>query len=177
MLAATAILLLLAMMLSTGLQMTLDCYQKITAQSEVELLLSTAMDALTDDLRYAWNVKGGGNATNATVNFTYSSDSYGDNTQLDLDGNYQIIANDVMQVLSTGAYGAEGADGKRAYQVTEMKITPKGDKETLAESKEVTFEIHLKVEATADPSINAEATVNVRCLNPPKEKTTQAGGS
>ena len=43
MLCAVAILVLLVLLLSTGMQMALRTYRDIVAQSEVDLLLSTAV--------------------------------------------------------------------------------------------------------------------------------------
>lgn len=171
MLAAVAVLILLGLMLNTGLQMALNSYRTVIAQSEAELLLSTAVDALADELRYAWDVKDSDTPTNwgsdfnNIAGFTYSSDSYGKETQLCVKGG-QIIArtpkNDGTfqdwQVLSTGAYGAKGADGKRAYKVMKLEITLNDNN---------TFTIKLKV-ATADEKIIAHTSVTVRCLNPMK---------
>lgn len=180
MLAAVAILMLLGMMLNTGLQMALNSYRNIIAKSEVELLLSTAMDALADDLRFARNVEQPTVYSTDDVPFTYTSDSFAGTIHLerriDEDNEGQIMAHVVgstgLRFLSTGVYGAKGADGKRAYQVTEMKITPKIN----AVTKEVTFTIELKVQATADPTINASGTMTVRCLNPYTPSAGAGGG-
>lgn len=157
MLCAVIILILLGLLLNTGLQMAVRSYRDLTAQSEVELLLSTAVDALADDLRYARNVNGSG------TTFTYDSDSYGENTGLGVDGKGQIVAKNgsgEKRILSTGAYGAGGA-----YKVAAMEITlgSAGD--------EITFTIALKVE-TSDGRISAgtpDGGVSVRCLNPKKD--------
>lgn len=162
MLAAVAVLILLGLMLNTGLQMALNSYRTVIAQSEAELLLSTAVDALADDLRYARDVNGSG------TDFTYTSGTFGENTKLKLgDKNTsnegQIVvyvngSNKPKLFLSTGAYGAKGADGKRAYKVMGLEITPNDNN---------TFTIKLKV-ATADEKIIADTSVTVRCLNPMK---------
>lgn len=153
-LAATVVLILLGLLLNTGLQMTVRSYRTITAQSEVELLLSTAVDTLADDLRYAREVVGSG------TSFTYNSDSYGANTSFTLDEKGQIVANG-LRVLPTGAYGSGGA-----YKVTKLAVTFDG-------SEEITFTIRLEVE-TASGNIRAETPadgVTVRCLNPKKDTT------
>lgn len=157
MLAAVVILILLGLLLNTGLQMAVRTYRIITAQSEVELLLSTAMDALIDDLRYARDVSGSG------TGFTYTSDSFGENTSLAINSDGQIVAkvgDDEKRFLATGTYGLNGA-----YRVAEMKIHSivAADPDT-----EVTFTIELKVETT-DKTISAKTPdggVTVRCLNP-----------
>ena len=158
MLAAVVILILLGLLLNTGLQMAMSTYRAIVAQSEVELLLSTAVDALADDLRYARDVSGSGGS------FTYTSDSFGANTDLTLD-NGQIMANG-MRVLPSGAYGLNGA-----YQV---KATGAAGIVTWDETGG-TFTIELRVETT-DGKISAETPADgviIRCLNPKKD---EAGG-
>lgn len=153
-LAAAAVLILLGLLLNAGLQMTVRSYRTITARSELELLLSTAVDALADDLRYAREVVGTG------TNFTYTSDSYGANTSFALDEKGQIVANG-LRVLPTGAYGSGGA-----YKVTKLAVTSH-------DSEEITFTIRLEVE-TAGGGIRAETPgegVTVRCLNPKKDAT------
>lgn len=148
-LAATVVLMLLGLMLNTGLQTALSTYRAITAQSELELLLSTAVDALADDLRYARDVSGTG------TNFTYTSDSFGEGTKLTVDDDGQIKANG-KRVLSTGAYGLN-----EAYKVKEdMEISYEDSR----------FTIRLTV-ATKDDRLSAKTPdegVVVRCLNPDK---------
>lgn len=160
MLAATIILILLTLMLSTGLQMTVRNYQKIVALSEVDLLMSTAMDALADELRFAQRVNGSYGIPN---DFTYVSNFFNKKEiRLDVDSNGQIVAMEIggtsagKRLLSTADYGAGEIGEERAYRVMEMNITPRPDN---------TFEIFLKVQATADESIEASRTVTVRCLN------------
>lgn len=156
-LAAVVILILLGLLLNTGLQMAVSSYRAITAQSEVELLLATAVDALANDLRCARDVVEQGNG-----GFTYTSDSFGENTSLTLEEG-QIEANG-KRLLPTGAYGSG-----EAYRVAEMTITPAAPDE----SDGVIFTIKLNVE-TVDGAISASTPgggVAVRCLNPKKEDT------
>lgn len=150
MMAATVILILLGLILNTGLQMSMNTYRSITAQSELELLLSTAVDALADDLRYARNVSPQGGS------FTYTSDSFGRGTSLTVDSEDGQIKAGGKRLLSTGAYGLEGA-----YKVDAMDI----------QYAEPCFTIQLTV-ATQDGRISVstpEGGVTVRCLNPPGE--------
>lgn len=169
MLAAVMVMVLLSLMVGAGIEVASNSYQSVVAQSEVELLVSTALDALADDLRYAQEVnkdaseKSALNGTDKFSNFTYNSDSFGKGVGLTLDKG-QIKANG-KRVLSDGAYGAEGSDETRAYQVTTMKIWYDSD----------TFEIDLTVQAKAHTDIQASGRVTVRCLNPPKETTPQGG--
>ena len=163
MMAATVILILVGMMLGTGLQMALQTYQKIVAQSEVELLLSSAVDALADELRFAQNVSAGGVSG---VNFTYDSDFYGKPTRLELTGG-RILANG-EQMLSTGAYGSGGL--YRSYSICAVDgqpiITPHVPSPESA-SNEITFTIHLKVVAdgTDISAKTPDEGVTIRCLN------------
>lgn len=172
-LAATAILVLLALVLGSGLHMTVDAYQGITAKSELELLMSTALDALADDLRFASAVSlGKGPDTPAEgyekdcCNFNYASDSFaGKRFRLGLNEYGQIVAcnnngeGTVQPFLPSGAYGAEGTDGHRAYKVEAMNI----------EYKNGLFYISLTVQSAANTSIKATGNLTVRCLNPEKQ--------
>lgn len=173
MLAATAVLMLLALMLSTGLQMVMNSYQTVIAQSEVDLLVSTAVDALADELRYARDVKERA-GSDLNCDFTYTSDSFfGEGVYLDLEGGRIVACKDgssSLSVLSTGAYGSGGNKSYREYQVTAMTIKYK--------PADNTFEIYLKAETDglSGPKISADTSVTVRCLNPQKE-TTPAGGA
>ena len=168
MLVTTVVMVLLGLMLNVGLQMAVRSYRAVTAQSEAELLLSTAVDALADDLRFARMYEAADSGDG--VPFTYFSDSYGENTHLTLDGETGQIMAGGKRVLPTGAYGLEGADGKRAYEVTRMTIMP-----NLAEN---TFTIALTVAATIDGGISAstpEGGVTVRCLNKMNGMETEGG--
>lgn len=162
MLCAVVILILLGLLLNTGLQMAVHSYRSLTALSEAELLLSTAVDAIADDLRYARNVTDG-------AGVTYDSDSYGKGVRLDVDPAdgqikaYQGTAVDgkrvLKRVLSTGAYGAYVVDGMK------VAILPK---DPPAPTDEITFTIELTVKSK-DGNVLAKTPdggVAVRCLNP-----------
>lgn len=161
MLAATVVLMLLALMLNTGIQMAFNSYRTMIAKSEVELLMSTAMDALADDLRFAQAVKVDGNKKL----ISYYSDSFGENTKLEVgvqgtpnEGQIMAKVDDdpPKRFLSTGAYGAKKSDSeKRAYEVSDMEITYENN----------IFTIKLTVRSTANISISATRVVTVRCLN------------
>lgn len=168
MLAAAVVLILLGLMMNTGFQMALRTYRSITARSELDLLLSTAVDALADDLRYARNVSGEG------TGFTYRSDSFGENASFTVDTSDtsdtkgQILANG-LRVLSTGAYGLNGA-----YRVSDLEITAH-----TGDDGEVTFTIELTVETTDAGSPMRASTpaggITVRCLNRKTESTPPGG--
>lgn len=192
MLVATAILILLTMMLGTGLSMTVNSYRKVVAQSEVDLLLSTAMDALADDLRFARDIKDDGGLDDSAPDddsdsdavdyvsyapFTYTSDSFVGMTHLELikgsAGSLQIMATEIdpeshargesKRFLSTGAYGGKPDKGTYAYEVTRMEITH--DTEENAGKVTNYFTIDLEVQALADRDIKASGKVKIRCLN------------
>ena len=151
-LAAVVILVLLGLILNAGMQMAVNSYRVMIAQSETELLLSTAVNALADDLRCARDVSGSG------TGFTYTSGSFGADAALGLNSDGQIVAKvggEEKRLLSTGAYGLNGA-----YQVKAMKIS----------YTQPNFTIELTVE-TKDGAISArtpDGGVTVRCLNPGK---------
>lgn len=154
MLCAVAILVLLVLLLGTGMQMALHTYRDIVAQSEADLLLSTAVDALVDDLRYARDVTTGADGRLSG----YTSDSFGKGASIELDDKSQIVVNG-MRLLPTGAYGLN-----EAYRVDKEKMS--------IQYVEPNFTITLRV-VTKDERISAETSVTVRCLNAKKDA---AGG-
>ena len=179
MLVVAAIMVLLGLMVGVGMKAAMRTYRSIVAQSEVELLLSTAVDALADDLRYARDVQSR-TGTDLNCDFTYTSDSFfGEGVYLDLDSG-RIVAckpsNNNKQFLSTGAYGSKTSFEE--YQVTEMKITLNGPPATADPgSYEITFTIVLTVTADSSDGTSVSAStpkdkdgndigVTVRCLNP-----------
>lgn len=147
MLCAVAVLMLLALMLNTGLQMAMGSYRDLTAQSEAQMLLSTLSDALADDLRYARNVVA--DADKKLIK--YDSDSYGSVPHgagdfLKIDSG-QVLANG-KRVLPSGAYG------NGAYKVQQMDVSYDSG----------FFKVELKVEQ-ANGTVSAETEFTVRCLN------------
>ena len=142
MMAAVAVLVLLTLMLSTGMGMAMQTYQTMVAKSEVDLLLSTAVDALSDDLRYAWNVepKGSTQLTNGDSfvykngkvqedKFTYSSDTYGEKAHFwviageDQAGYEEKYKDQVGQIAAKGCY--KNADGTLKAEETWL-VLPTG---------------------------------------------------
>lgn len=151
MLAAVAVLALLGLVLSAGMQMAMDSYHSMVAQSETELLLSTLADTLADDLRYAEAVKTDGDENLVS----YYSDSYGENTQLSVkdDKVYASSGGKDMRVLPDGAYG------KGRYAVDKMDITYADN----------VFQLTLSVKEK-NSDIGASTDLSVRCLNPESEE-------
>lgn len=153
-LAAVVILILLGLILNAGLQMAMNSYRAMIAQSETELLLSTLADALADDLRYAEDVAASGEGKLVS----YYSDSYGEGTRLRLE-NGKVYAdgggNSGLRVLPDGAYGLNGR-----YEVDVMDIG----------YADRVFTLKLSVKEK-DGSIRAETELTVRCLNPEKKES------
>lgn len=152
MLCASIILILLGLILNVGIQAAMDGYRTILAESEAELLLSTAVDALAADLRYARDVRTE-EKDGKTLLSGYDSSFYGKNASLSLEGG-QIVAGGpggTMRVLPPGAYG------NGVYEIEEMEITYDG----------TCFTVHLRA-AQAGGEIGAETPaegVSIRCLN------------
>lgn len=144
MVAAAGVLALLGLMLNTGLIMAQDNYNKMTSESESQLLLSTLTDLLSNELRYARDVvtDGEGNLQR------YTSVNYGRNTKLSLNENAQLEANS-LQMLSSGAY-VNGAYWIETYRITYQEDT-------------CLFTVYLKL--GGHYSIAKETTFSVRCLN------------
>lgn len=160
MLCAVAILILLGLLLNTGLQMAVKSYRNITAASETQLLLSTAVDALTDELRYAQD------AVQAGETAVFTSGSFGAGTSFVCSGEGQLVTNNGRRLLPPGAYR------RGAYEI----VAPDGNVSAPSifyDKDSWTFTIRLKVQETGG-GIFAEtpaAGVTVRCLNPPKAET------
>ncbi len=171
MLCATALLTLLALILNAGIGLAVRSYRTMVARSETELLLSTAAAALADDLRYARGVEVSGET------FTYTSDSFGKGTALELDSAGRIVAqtqtpDGPFHLLPVGREGdgtkAGGAYHGSAYQFDDTVF------QILYDPGTNTFTIHMKVVWTEDTSVSAETPdegLCVRCLNP--KKTTE----
>lgn len=170
MLAAVAVLIMLVLLLTTGMNMALSTYRSIIAQSEVELLLSTAVDAVADELRYARDVR------EESGGFTYTSDTYGEGTQLVLDEDTgQIMANSALEfrLLSTGVYGRDAS--YKSYKICKVDAEEGALQPSIihlndlgGDPSEITFTIRMKV-VDEDTGISASTPVGgvtVRCLNP-----------
>lgn len=149
-LCAVAVLALLCLMLGTGMQAAVKTYREITARSETRLLLNTLVNAIADELRYAYepSADGGGLALSA-------------------DG--RILAGG-KDLLPAGRDGRGGAYRGGAYRAEDLEIGYDRDA--------ACFTLHLKV-VWKDGDISArtpEGGVAVRCLNPPKAAETAPEG-
>lgn len=159
-LAAVVILLLLGLLLNAGLRMAAGSYFELTARSETGLLLSTAGNALTDELRFADNVRLEGEGC------VYDSSSFGMDSRL-------VLQDGQIYVRSASGEGG-GEEPKRLlppgayrwgeYQVTELKI--------VYHEESACFDVVLEVKE-AEGDIGAKAEFTVRCLN--MEKLIEGG--
>lgn len=166
MLCATIILILLGLLLNSGLQLSVKSYRELTAESETQLLLATAIDALADDLRYARKVETVSETDNKLK--SYFSDSYGKDTTLtigaDGDTKGQLLAAG-QRVLPPGAYG------KGAYQIQNLNITYDKDNQL--------FTVKMEVIAPKIAGVGAKTPddgVIIRCLNPAAAPETPGEG-
>lgn len=167
MLCATALLTLLALILNAGVGIAVRSYRTMVAQSETQLLLSTASAALADDLRYARDIEVTGGA------ITYTSDSFGKNAQLKLDGAGRLIAetpDGPFHLLPVGRE-EDGTQAGGAYHGSAYKIDDTAFQLTYA-PETGTFTVHMKVLWTQGEGVSAETPeegLRIRCLTPPKQ--------
>lgn len=117
MLCATVILVLLGLLINTGLNLAVKSYRNITAQEELELLVSNLSSVLADDLRYA---KTPIKAASGDTLLEYHSERYNisgnTSTKLSIGKGYEVDGKEKGQlyantyrVLPSGAYGSGGA--------------------------------------------------------------------
>ena len=144
-LAAAAVLILLGLMLHTGLLMAQRSYHTMRAESETQLLLATAADLLSNELRYARDVE---TAPDGALQ-RYTSVNYGRNTTLDLDDQGRLEAG-IRQMLPAGAYG----NGDCRIARCDIRYDSGTD----------IFSIALAV--SGRQGISSEREFSIRCLNP-----------
>lgn len=156
-LCATAILVLLILMMNTGINMAVKSYRDITAESEVELLLSSLTDALTDKLRYCV----------VNEDETYSVGE----VIIDAVGMVTVGGN---KLLPDGAYG-DGTPTAAGYigTYTAAQVEESGTKVPIVtydpDTNRFTVKFTVKSEETG---ITRTADFTVRCLNPVKKEGT-----
>ena len=174
MLASVMLLTMLALMVGAGLGTSMRVYRGVVAQSEAELLLSTAVNALADELRYAWNVVDDEGSPTGWTDFIYNSNSFGDEMRLAYD-NGKILVIDIngdkngenALPFNAGAYG-KNAGGLEDCKVNFMEITHDQSSNIFT----------IKLEITGADGVSArtpEGGVQVRCLNP--QPTSTPGGT
>ena len=98
-LAAAVVLTILCLALNSGMNIAVHTYRSMIAESETQLLLSTAADALTQELRYAEPTQ-----PDASPLDTYNSASYGPGAKIVIDADGHLMVND-LPLLSSGVYG------------------------------------------------------------------------
>jgi prepilin-type N-terminal cleavage/methylation domain-containing protein len=142
-LAAVAVLAMLSLMLNTGLNMALRSYRDMRAESETQLLLSTLTSVLSDELRYARDVRSQPDGALQD----YTSATYGSNTSLQVTQG-RLTNGNGEPLLTAGAYG------NGDYAITDMEITYENGVFTAA----------LTVADSQGVSARAEG-LKIRCLN------------
>lgn len=150
MLCATVILVLLGLLINTGLNLAVKSYRDITAQEELELLLSTLTDALTDELHYARDVV---TETDGTVKQFHSH-------RYNYSGNVYTEVRPVDGKLKAGDYQMV-PDGVYSHGTYEI-VTPDGWKLSYVDGL---FTVELKVQQKGG-GLSAGTQFTVRCLNP-----------
>lgn len=150
MVAATAVLALLALMLHTGLFMAQNSYRQMMGESERQLLVSTLSDLLANELRYARDI-----STDENGLQHYTSVNYGRNTTLALNDKGQLEANQRL-MLSAGAYG------NGTYRIADYSIEYEYDTGL--------FQVRFTIAGGGDGTNETKFTV--RCLNSSEEGGT-----
>lgn len=163
MLCAVAVLILLGLILNAGLQMAVQSYRVMVAQSEAELLLSTAANALTDELRYARDVAidGSGNLT------AYHSFSFGPGASLSVDPATGHILAGGKQLLPPGRKLDDGSYVGGAYKGNAYQV--QNPMSIAYDEAGGTFTVKLEVFWKEDEEIGAAAEFTVQCLNHKEE--------
>lgn len=163
MLCAVVILILLGLLLNSGMSMAVKSYHDVTVESEVQLLLSTAVDAIADKVRYS-----------AVEEKKLEGQYNHDGTQKTKDtpniivkiADGKILVND-KRLLPDAAYG----NGKYVVEPT----VATGDASSIVtyhpdsgDGGTGYYTIALRVRESSG-TISAEESVDVRCLNPKTE--------
>ena len=111
-LAAVIVLTLLCLALNSGLNLTVHAYRSLISESETQLLLSTAADALTTELRFAFPWSNNLEDAEEALLGTYQSQEYGfySNIMIGEDDGHLYVSNSSGDhpLLSSGVYGKDG---------------------------------------------------------------------
>lgn len=151
MLCAVVILVLLCLMMNTGLQMAVKSYDRLTAESETQLLFGSLFDALIDKLRYCKVTESG---------------SWSIGEVEPVKGKIVVEEKDASgpkQLLPSSAYGK----GRWEYRVEYIKKD--GTDLPLVKYDNGKFTVNFKVVWKADESISVQTPLDglvIRCLNP-----------
>lgn len=155
-LAAVAILSLLGLMIQTGISLALHSYDTMTQDAQTQLLLSTVADVISDELRFARDVrveaKDPADASSGEI-VRYTSSTYGKNTSLAVnsDGHLCAVADGVEKnMIATGVYGTE----YDRYQVVDLLVVYRKDA--------AVFDVSFGVEGQLG---KAQAEFKIYCMN------------
>ena len=150
-LAAAVILTLLCLALNSGMNIAVHAYRSVIAESETQLLLSTAADALTQELRYAepTYIEDG-------RLIEYTSAQYGLNAKIEIEEDGRLAVNGVP-ILSTGVY--KGGAYKLSF------VGPTGGSDGGIDYDPNTELFTFTLRAEQEDLAFAEQEFTVRCLN------------
>lgn len=161
MLCAVVILVLLCLLMNTGMQMAARSYDRLTAESETQLLFGSLSDALTDKLRYCVVTENHDPAGVGAPEYKYSIGA------LDVTSGMVLVGGD--KLLPDGAYGT----GRWEYSVE--YIEEGGNKLPLVMYEKGNFMVNFKVVWEKDKSVSAqtpEGGLVIHCLNPVRSEDT-----
>lgn len=161
MLCAVIILILLGLILNTGLQLSVKAYDDMTAETETELLLSTAADSLADVLRFAERAETKLDGTVKFVHPSFGAGTDGSGIEVSVDGDGKLLVGG-KQLLPPGAYR------NGIYVIAD-------DMELTYSETTGCFTVKLRAKEK-DGEIFAEQTFTVKCLNPAGVPAEEAGG-
>lgn len=186
MLAAAVVLILLSLMLLTGLNLAVDGYRKMTAEAETEVLLSSLVNVVSEELRFARNVAvetgtgvgssgtgtgTGGTGTESGTGTGTGGTGTGTDTGSGASGTSARVVSYTSNTygsntkLSVNQAGQLLAGDKKmlaagAYGNGDYQIT---EFTCLYDKEAGIFTVTIRVEGIE--GISAETTVEVRCLN------------
>lgn len=126
--------------------MAYTSYIDMSNESELQLLMSTVVNSVSNELRYARDIKLNDDGTLQR----YTSSYYGKNTIININSSGQLSANS-KRMISSGVYG----NGK--YKIEQFNVSY----DALSNNY---FNIYIKITGIKDTF--KELNFSVRCLNP-----------
>lgn len=118
MLVTVIIIGLMTAGVATGISASLNVYHESTQLSDAQTLSATLAQAVMDELRYATNVSGSGDAP------TYDSMDYGDTAKIEKNTNGRLAVNGI-ELVGSGAYNGLKADISYPYNGGAFSVTIK----------------------------------------------------
>lgn len=116
MLVTTIIIGLMTAGVAAGIRASLNVYRESTQLSDAQTLSATLAQAVMDELRYATNVSGSGDAP------TYNSMNYGDEAAIEQDTNGHLAVNGI-ELVGSGAYNGLKAEITYPYSSGAFTVT------------------------------------------------------